>query len=308
MGKYESVIKRPVNRRSLLKSGMLAGGAAAAIKLSSITRMLIWLLRKLGHSFLTRAVEAKSPIDMLNQTEVRVHMTQSYPQFVSEPLAARHAHAGNLAATKRSSQQADDLKRRTTAQIRTAFAIAVGFAGLMAGFPRASAQMIVPVDRTLHPPQGFDFSGEWNCGDGASTAHLEVENRNRSTGGALLRLPGPWTEIHESQDGFKGNYFVGYDRDKSQFLMIDADDPASVAYSTEGWNGKKLLLTSTNDKGQLGLPLRIQYDVDDSRRFTVTWETLEGAAWKAEPGFKCIKVDGRRSITRLKSRQVRDPH
>ena len=28
MEKYESVIKRPVNRRSLLKSGMLAGGAA----------------------------------------------------------------------------------------------------------------------------------------------------------------------------------------------------------------------------------------------------------------------------------------
>ena len=28
MEKFESVIKRPVNRRSLLKSGMLAGGAA----------------------------------------------------------------------------------------------------------------------------------------------------------------------------------------------------------------------------------------------------------------------------------------
>jgi hypothetical protein len=157
--------------------------------------------------------------------------------------------------------------------------------------------MIVPADRTLHPPEGFDFGGQWNCGDGAAIAHLEVENRNRSTGGASLRLPGPWTEIRESQGGFKGNYFVGYDRDKSQFLMIDADDPASVAYSPEGWNGNKLLLTSTNDKGQLGLLHRIQYDVDDSRQFTVTWEILEGAAWKAEPGFKCIKVDGRRSIT-----------
>jgi len=67
---------------------------------------------KLGHSFLTRAVEAESPIDMLNQTEVRVQMTQSYPQFISEPLAARQTYAGNLAATKRCSQHADDLKRR----------------------------------------------------------------------------------------------------------------------------------------------------------------------------------------------------
>jgi hypothetical protein len=96
----------------------------------------------------------------------------------------------------------------------------------------------VPADRTLYPPDGIDFSGQWNCGDGASIAHLEVENRNRSTGGAPLRLPGPRTEVRESQEGFNGNYFVGYDRDKSQFVMIDADDPASVAYFTEGWNGK----------------------------------------------------------------------
>jgi hypothetical protein len=258
--------------------------------------MLSWSVGRLGHSFLTRAVEVKSSIDILNQTEARVQMTQSYPQFVPEPLAARHTHVGNLAATKRSSQQADDLKRRTTAPIRTAFAIAVGFAGLMAVFPRASAQMIVPVDRTLHPPQGFDFSGEWNCGDGASTAHLEVENRNRSTGGASLRLPGPWTEIRESQDGFNGNYIVGYDRDKSQFLMIDADDPASEAYFTDGWHGNKLTLTSTNDQGQLAPPDRVQYDINDSRRFTVTWEMFEGTSWKAEPGVKCVKVDRRRSI------------
>jgi hypothetical protein len=181
--------------------------------------------------------------------------------------------------------------------IRTAFAIAVGFASLMAVFPRARAQMIVPVDRTLHPPDGFDFSGQWNCGDGVSIAHVDVENRNRSSRGAAFRPEGgAWTEIRESQDGFNGDYYVGYDRDKSQFLMIDADEAASVAYSTEGWNGNKLLLTSTNDKGQLGLPHRIQYDVDDSRQFTVIWEILEGAAWKADPGFKCTKVDRRGSI------------
>ena len=110
----------------------------------------------------------------------------------------------------------------------------------MAVFLRASAQMIVPVDRTLHPPEGFDFGGQWNCGDGVSIAPLEVGNRNRSIGWVSLRLPEPWTEIHESQGGFNGDYFVGYDRDKSQFLMIDADDPASVAYFTEGWNGNKL--------------------------------------------------------------------
>jgi hypothetical protein len=133
--------------------------------------------------------------------------------------------------------------------------------------------------------------------------HLEVENRHRSTGGAPLRLPGPWTEIRESQDGFNGNYFVGHDRDKSQFVMIDADDPASVTYFTDSWNGNRRLLTSANDKGQLAPPHRIQYDVDDSHRFTVTRERLEGTAWKAEPGGKCIKVD-RGPSSRPRSRQV----
>jgi hypothetical protein len=81
--------------------------------------------------------------------------------------------------------------------------------------------------------------------------------------------------------------------------MIDADDPTSITYFTEGWSGKKLMLTSTNDKDQLALPHRIQYVVNDSRRFTVTWELLEGTDWKAEPSFMCMKIerDHRRSIT-----------
>jgi hypothetical protein len=224
-------------------------------------------------------------------------MTRSHSQFVSELLPARRLDNGYLTAVNENPQQPDELKRRTTDKIRTVFATILGIACLIASFPRASAQMIVPADRRMHPPKGFDFSGQWNCRDGVSIAHLEVENRNRSTGGASLRLPGPWTEIRESQDGFNGNYFVGYDRDKSQFLMIDADDPASISYFTEGWNGKTLLLTSVDDKGQLAPPHRIQYDVNDSHRFTVTWELLQGTAWKADPGVKCVKVDRRRSVS-----------
>ena len=187
--------------------------------------------------------------------------------------------------------QPDDLKCRTARKIRTAFALLVGFAGLTAVLPRARAQMIVPVDRRLHPPQGFDFSGQWNCGAGASIAYLEVGNQNRAKGSATLRLLGPWTEIRESQDGFTGNYFVGYDRDKSQFLLIDADDPTSLSYFTAGWTGKTLMLTSTNNKDQSALAHRIQYVVNDSHQFTVTWEMPEGTDWKAEPSVVCNKVE-----------------
>jgi len=218
-------------------------------------------------------------------------MTQNQSQFVTEIRPARHLHTGYPATTKQEPAATRLSERRTSGKILTAFVILVGFATLIVVFPRTGAQMIVPVDRRLHPPEGFDFGGHWNCGGDSSIAHLEVGNRDRSTGGEPPRLPGPWTEIRESQDGFNGDYFVGYDPDKSQFLMIDADDPTSVAYLTDGWNGNRIMLTSTNETYQLALPHRIQFDVNDSHRFTVTWELLEGAAWKAEPAFKCIKVE-----------------
>jgi hypothetical protein len=102
-------------------------------------------------------------------------MTQSHSQFVPELLPARRLHIGYLAAMKRSPQQPEDLNRRTTDTIRVVFALIFGFVSSIAVFPRASAQMIVPVDRTLRPPDRFEFSGQWNCADGVSIAYLEVE-------------------------------------------------------------------------------------------------------------------------------------
>src|SRR6202044_3006288 len=100
-------------------------------------------------------------------------------------------HVNYLATSSRSPQQTDVLNMRTTDKIRFVFATILGIVSLMAVFPGTSAQMIIPADRTLHAPGGYDFSGKGNCEDGVSIAHLEVEDRNRSTGGASLRLPGP---------------------------------------------------------------------------------------------------------------------
>jgi hypothetical protein len=94
-------------------------------------------------------------------------MTQNQPQFVTEIRPAGHLRIGYPATTERSPQKPDDLKRRKPGKTHTAFAILLGFASLTV-FPRTSAQMIVPVDRRLHPPEGFDFGGHWNCGDGSS--------------------------------------------------------------------------------------------------------------------------------------------
>jgi len=39
-----------------------------------------------------------------------------------------------------------------------------------------------------------------------------------------------------------GHCFVAYDRDKRQFVFIDADDPACAAHSTDGWHDHLLTL------------------------------------------------------------------
>jgi hypothetical protein len=101
-----------------------------------------------------------------------MQMTPNHSQFVFTVRPARRLHAGHLTATNKSPQQPDDLNRRTTNTIPVVFAVILAFASLMALLLGANAQMIVPVDRTLHAPDGFDFSGQWNCAEGASIAHL----------------------------------------------------------------------------------------------------------------------------------------
>ena len=52
----------------------------------------------------------------------------------------------------------------------------LGLDDLIAVFSRASAQMIVPADRTLHvPDMGWTLAGNGIAENGASIAHLKVE-------------------------------------------------------------------------------------------------------------------------------------
>jgi hypothetical protein len=134
-------------------------------------------------------VSEKESVVCMNEKLVVLHADLRLPRLLRMRLIARRDCESKGCATARilcgahpKAGQPDDLKWRTAWKIRTAFGILVGFAGLMAAFPRARAQMIIPVDRRLHPPQGLDFSGQWNCGAGASIAYLEVGNQNRATG------------------------------------------------------------------------------------------------------------------------------
>ena len=178
--------------------------------------------------------------------------------------------------------------------IRITLALVMVMAGFLPVVARANAQLIIPIDQRLPPPQGFDFEGRWNCGVGISMAYLSVGIYDQPDKAVESLHLGHWTGVRESQEGFHGRYFVAYNMSNSQFLLIDKDDPISISYRTKGWQGNKLLLTALTDKNQLAH--RVKFAVTGPRSFTVTWQVLEGAAWKNDPSFTCRRVAAQRAI------------
>jgi hypothetical protein len=81
---------------------------------------------------------------------------------------------------------------------------------------------------------------------------------------------------------------VGYDRDKQQFILIDAEDPAYAAYSTDGWRDREVTLTSVDT--QLMPRHRLIYRVEGRYQFTVTFAVWDSAAWVTFSNSVCRKV------------------
>ena len=150
------------------------------------------------------------------------------------------------------------------------------------------AQMPIPVATSLITPLGLDFHGEWTCRDGASVAHIKVQEQHH--GHSTLDLSGLWTALTERQEGITLHYFIGYDRDKNELLMIDADDPASLSYLTEGWRGTHLIFKSVDASDREFPSHQICYEIKSSKQFTVSWEILDGGRWIGDPVFTCNKT------------------
>lgn len=170
---------------------------------------------------------------------------------------------------------------------------AMQVAGLLALSLSAPAQTVIPVDRSFRPPMQLNFNGEWKCSDGGATGLLTVGPTHRKRDRSAYPWGGAWTEIAESQDGLKGKYFVGYDRDHQQFLIIDAEDPAYAAYQTDGWKERQLTLTHVSRTGEVPTD-RFVYEVSRADEFTVSWEWLEGTLWEAKNRYTCRKIANQR--------------
>jgi hypothetical protein len=169
---------------------------------------------------------------------------------------------------------------------RTAGKAAIQLALLLNAPTLAHSQTIVPVDRKVPPPKGFSFQGTWSCSD-ALTAGKLIVRPVRQVGQGALGLSNNWTEVIEEDGNTTGHYFIAYDRDKRQFVIIDADDPAYAAYSTDGWHDRQLTLTPVVSKEQSPPWHRLVYEVRSSAQFIVTWELWQEGGWNAESIFAC---------------------
>jgi hypothetical protein len=128
-------------------------------------------------------------------------------------------------------------------------------------------------------------------------AYIEVATPDRSRKTHLTSQY--WTGLQESQDGFHGRYLVGYDRDRSRFILIDLGDPASISYGTDGWQGNGLMLTQVSDGREPVPTYRVLFQIEDSQHFDVTWEESEGGVWHKDPPTVCRKL-GQRTRSRHK--------
>jgi len=155
----------------------------------------------------------------------------------------------------------------------------------------AIAQTIIPVDGRFPPPGGFSFQGSWKCEDPAGGGTLKVSKPSNGSGWYPRSLASTWTEIWETDQDLAGDYFVAYDRDRQQFIMIDADHPAYAAYSTDGWRGRELTLTS--EETQRMPRHRLVYKIEGRDQFGVIFDLWESASWVTSSSSTCRKVSER---------------
>jgi hypothetical protein len=151
------------------------------------------------------------------------------------------------------------------------------------------SQTVVPVSSKLPPPMGLRFIGNWRCIAGPQVAQLVVNTHALRKDPRNISASGEWAMLTERQQGISAHLVVGYDRDAKQFLLFDADDPGYQAFSTTGWVGQEMILTSI-DRPERNFPQhRFVYRIKDARLFTVSWELRQEGAWKAQDTFTCAK-------------------
>lgn len=118
-------------------------------------------------------------------------------------------------------------------------------------------------------PAGFSFDGNWTC-DGkfvrAGKVHRSTFQGEQVMGGNWIKL----TETDVEPKGYIANYLIRYNADRRQMEEVDVNNSGYAIYTGPGWEGKRLVLTSTEVKNYpTPLPAnRFVYEVSDPDAFT----------------------------------------
>jgi hypothetical protein len=143
---------------------------------------------------------------------------------------------------------------------------------------QVSAQESKPLSAL--PPDGFQFSGTWDCEGVFRNAKV---HKSIFTGTTIL--DGKWLELTEQDvepaTGYLAKYLIGYDPEQKSLVEFDANNFGAASYaSPDGWQSRALTMTSPISRGPKAsyAANRFVYSITGPDAFTVDWQISKTAA------------------------------
>jgi len=132
------------------------------------------------------------------------------------------------------------------------------------------------------PPQGFDFSGSWDCEGAFHGGQL-----HKSTYAGSVVLSGKWLRLEEKDlqpaTHYVAEYLIGYDPQQKRLVEFDANNFGAATYtSDQGWRDGVLIMTSPllQDAKTPYVANRFLYSIRGADSFTVDWQISRTAAFE----------------------------
>ena len=129
------------------------------------------------------------------------------------------------------------------------------------------------------PPEGFQFTGTWDCEGAFRNAQV-----HKSTFTAAVILGGKWLELTEQDiqpaTGYLAKYLIGYSAEQKRLVEFDANNFSAATYSSdEAWKNRVLTMTSpvSQDAKAAYAVNRFLYTVVGQDTFTVDWQISKTA-------------------------------
>jgi hypothetical protein len=144
-------------------------------------------------------------------------------------------------------------------------------------FSSAPAQETKPL--VSLPPEGFEFTGSWDCEGAFRNAQV-----HKSTFTGAVILGGKWLELTEQDiqpaTGYLAKYLIGYDPQQKRIVEFDVNNFGAAIYtSPDGWQNHVLTMTSavSQDPKAPYAANRFLYTIAGKNDFSVDWQISKTA-------------------------------